>query len=349
AFGRLALAAGRAGLAVARAGLQMIVAAAKATARVVASIAVQIARWVMLGVQALIHAAKVALAWIISLGPLGILIAAVIAAVALIIANWDTVSKFITDTASWIWEKVTAIWTSIVDWISSAIDSIVGFVGSIPGRIVDFLVAIFDLYVAYWTFIIDFVMGIIDSIVEFVGAIPGRIIDFLVAIYDMHVDIYNDVKDFISDAIDSVIDFFSAIPGRVGDAISGITDTITAPFAAAFEGIKSLWNSTVGGFGFSVPSWIPGAGGRSFHIPSMHGGGLFQAPGGADEGLALLQSGEAVIDRTSVRAAARGGTPSSAAPASLQILLGAGDRDLMKWLRRQIRIMGGQVTVTTRA
>ena len=92
-FGRLALAAGRAALAVGRAGLQMAVAAAKATAKVVAQIAMQIAKWVVLGVQALIHAAKVALAWLISLGPIALVVAAVIAAVALIIANWDKVES----------------------------------------------------------------------------------------------------------------------------------------------------------------------------------------------------------------------------------------------------------------
>jgi hypothetical protein len=41
----------------------------------------------------------------------------------------------------------------------------------------------------------------------------------------------------------------------------------------AFNAVKSLWNSTIGGFGFTVPSWVPFAGGDSFKIPMMATGG----------------------------------------------------------------------------
>lgn len=56
---------------------------------------------------------------------------------------------------------------------------------------------------------------------------------------------------------------------------------IAAPFRAAFNGIRSAWNATVGGRGFSVPGWVPGIGGDSFRIPYM-------AHGGVGSGLTLL-------------------------------------------------------------
>lgn len=93
---------------------------------------------------------------------------------------------------------------------------------------------------------------------------------------------------------DTVVAFFRGLPGKIAGFFSGLAETIKGPFVAAFRAIKSLWNSTVGGFGFSTPSWIPGIGGKSFHIPKMHTGGIFPgAPG--TEGLALLQAGERVI------------------------------------------------------
>lgn len=49
---------------------------------------------------------------------------------------------------------------------------------------------------------------------------------------------------------------------------------ITAPYRAAFAGIRAAWNSTVGGKGFSVPGWIPGVGGKSFRIPYLATGGI---------------------------------------------------------------------------
>lgn len=338
ALGRLGMAAGRAGLAVVRAGAQMIAAAVKATARVVASIATQIARWVVLGVQALLHAAKVALAWIISLGPLGILIAAVIAAVALIIANWDKVSAFITGAASWIWEHVTAIFTAIKDWVMARIDDIVSFFTALPDRIAGFITAIYDKHVEVFNLVKDWVSARIDDIVSFFAGIGERIWGFITAIYDKHVEVFNDIKDWVSDRIDDVVSFFTGLPGRVGTAISGIADKIKAPFETAFNGIKSLWNSTVGGFGFSVPSWIPGVGGRSFSIPSMHSGGIFDAPGG--EGFAFLESGEGVF--TQDQMAAIGSQP-AAQPAVMRAVIDVtgADRDMARLMRRIIKDKGG--------
>ena len=55
-------------------------------------------------------------------------------------------------------------------------------------------------------------------------------------------------------------------------------EVIKAPFKTAFDAIKYLWNHTVGGFGFSVPSWVPGVGGKSFKIPMMATGGIVTGP-----------------------------------------------------------------------
>jgi hypothetical protein len=59
---------------------------------------------------------------------------------------------------------------------------------------------------------------------------------------------------------------------------SSLADFITYPFRKAFEEIKWLWNSTLGGFGFTVPSWIPFIGGKDFRIPEMAQGGIVNRP-----------------------------------------------------------------------
>jgi len=62
---------------------------AVAAAKMIAQSAMFVAKWVWVGAQSLIQAARVAAAWFIALGPVGWVIATVIALVALIIANWD--------------------------------------------------------------------------------------------------------------------------------------------------------------------------------------------------------------------------------------------------------------------
>jgi hypothetical protein len=88
--------------------------------------------------------------------------------------------------------------------------------------------------------------------------------------------------------------WFKDLPGNIGQFFGGLADTISRPFRSAFDSIRSWWNDTVAGFGFTVPDWIPGIGGREFRIPRMHTGGIFHAPAGRTEGLALLRDGERV-------------------------------------------------------
>lgn len=57
--------------------------------------------WVLMGAQSLLAAGRMALAWFIALGPIGWVIAAVIGLVAIVIANWDTISRWTKD----MWEK----------------------------------------------------------------------------------------------------------------------------------------------------------------------------------------------------------------------------------------------------
>jgi hypothetical protein len=66
--------------------------------------------------------------------------------------------------------------------------------------------------------------------------------------------------------------------GAGKDAIVGYARLVTAPYRAAFAGIRAAWNATVGGKGFTVPGWIPGVGGKSFRIPYFAAGGI--SPGG---------------------------------------------------------------------
>jgi len=114
----------------------------------------------------------------------------------------------------------------------------------------------------------------------------------------------------------------------------GLAEVLTAPFRAAFGAIRDLWNSTAGGFGFTVPDWIPGVGGNSFTIPSMHTGGVMPgAPGTA--GLAYLMAGERI---TPVGGRGGGSTVIEIRSSGSKL-----DDMLVEILRGAIRVKGGNV------
>jgi hypothetical protein len=60
-------------------------------------------------------------------------------------------------------------------------------------------------------------------------------------------------------------------------------------FKTVFNSIASLWNSTIGKLSFTVPSWVPGIGGKGFDVPDIP----MLAAGGIVTGPTLAMIGEA--------------------------------------------------------
>lgn len=81
-------------------GAAAVAAGVMAAAMVVSRIIV-VGAWVFMAAQSLIQGARMAAAWLIAMGPVGWVIAAVVGLAAIIIANWDTISTWTKD----MWEK----------------------------------------------------------------------------------------------------------------------------------------------------------------------------------------------------------------------------------------------------
>ncbi len=195
-----------------------------------------VAGWVAMGFQATLNAAKMAAAWLISLGPLALVvlaIGAVIGILAMMGIGFDDVKAV-----------AAATW---------------GFSTSAAGKAKDWLAK-------NWPLVLAILTG------------PFGLATLAI------------VRNW-----GTITEFFRGLPGKIGGFFAGLGDIIKSPFTSAFGAIKRLWNSTIGGFGFSGfdppgPGSIPG-----FRIPKMHQGGMFIGPGGpGSEGLALLQHGENV-------------------------------------------------------
>lgn len=142
-------------------------------------------------------------------------------------------------------------------------------------------------------------------------------------------------KNLVVGAFNSIVSFAKGVPGKIGGFFKGVGNAIAAPFKAAVSGIRSAWNNTVGGKGFTVPGWIPNIGGKEFRIPYFHTGGVVSGAMGS-ETLAVLKAGERVT----------GGSNSSSGP--VIVLRSDGGRVgklLIQILREAIRIEGGDVQV----
>ena len=117
-----------------------------------------------------------------------------------------------------------------------------------------------------------------------------------------NVDWFRDSIDAVAFVIKKLPDVFRLVKDNFGTILLAMFSPLLFGAKIAFEGVRALWNSSIGGFGFDVPGWIPGVGGKSFRFPNIPA--FPSIPGLADGGivtsptLALIGEGgesEAVI------------------------------------------------------
>jgi len=160
------------------------------------------AQFLMMAARAVIWAATMAAQWLIAMGPIGWIIAAVIALVILIIANWDKVKSFTTKAWGWIWAKIKAfagfIWQLFLNWtiagliikhwdqiktgVVSKTTALMSFIRGIPGKVKGYLGNLGGLLLGAGRSIvqglINGVKGMIGSLKDQFGKITNMIPDW---------------------------------------------------------------------------------------------------------------------------------------------------------------------------
>ena len=65
------------------------------------------------------------------------------------------------------------------------------------------------------------------------------------------------------------------------ELVKGYFSGVLGFYKSIFNGIADLWNNTIGKLSFTVPSWVPGLGGKGFdvpNIPKLADGGIVTGP-----------------------------------------------------------------------
>jgi hypothetical protein len=137
---------------------------------------------------------------------------------------------------------------------------------------------------------------------------------------------------------DDIMGMFKLIYNSIKSTMGFIADVISAPFKAAFKAVAWLWNNTVGKLSFSVPSWVPGIGGKGFDVPDIpmlaEGGIVTQAT------LAMIGEGnepEAIIPLSKLASMGFGGGGGN----TITVNVNGGDpQQVVNALRRYMQLNG---------
>ncbi|MGW1761003.1 phage tail tape measure protein [Streptomyces mirabilis] len=206
--------------------------------------------WLLMGAQSMIQAARMAAAWVISMGPIALVIAAVVGLVALIVANWDSIVKYTTLAWDWIWNKIKSIgqflmdlflkwtivgivishWDAIKTGTLNVWNAVVAFVKGLPQKLISFFLnwTLPGLILKHWQSIKDGTVTKATELVNWVRTLPGKISSALgslkTLLYDKGTDLVrgllNGVKSMGSWLRSQLISFAKEmIPGPIADAL----------------------------------------------------------------------------------------------------------------------------------
>jgi phage-related protein len=146
--------------------------------------------------------------------------------------------------------------------------------------------------------------------------------------------------DSVKSGANSVLHFLSGMASGIGRVLSGVGSALLAPFKWGFNMIAWAWNNTAGRIGFTVPDWVPGVGGRGFHIPQVP----MLAKGGHITGAGTVLVGEAGPELLSLGAGATV-TPLSRAGGGETVVRVevSGPQEMLRLIRYIVRTNGGDV------
>lgn len=180
-----------------------VASAAKMTATMALTVARVVAGWVLMAVQSLIQAARMAIAWLIAMGPIALIIAAVIGLVVLIVKNWDTIWSFTKMIFGKVWGFLKGLWDKVKEFIGRAITGI---------KDIFFKFHPVGIIMKNWDPIWSFIKGLWDKVTGRIRGAVDKIKGFLSGMWDA-------AKSGARSALNGAI-------GLVNTAIGGINTLI---------------------------------------------------------------------------------------------------------------------------
>ena len=156
------------------------------------------------------------------------------AAVAAMLALWPIVA--VGAAIGLVAYEIVTHWSNVKQWFNDFINWIKG----------------------HWVLLVDIMLGpfgiIITTIITHLGTIKNG---------------FNDALNFITGIWGGVSGFFTGVWDGITRGIRNAAGFISGGFRSEFNQVATIWNNTLGKLHVSVPSWVPGMGGKGFDFPTI--------------------------------------------------------------------------------
>jgi ABC-type multidrug transport system fused ATPase/permease subunit len=195
---------------------------ARFAAQMIRTAAIAVAQMVRMAARAVIWAATMAAQWLIAMGPVGWIIAIVIALVALIIANWDKVKAY-----------TAAAWNWAVAQIKGAVNGILAgieWLSRIPGKIA-----------SWFGQAKDWAVRKALALVAWVTGLPGRVNSALAGLLGVlrqrASTAFQALKDAAVKKALTLVSWARGLPGKIMSAIGNLNQLLVGAGRALIQGL----------------------------------------------------------------------------------------------------------------
>lgn len=253
---------------------------AKVVAKLAVTAVLWTAKWALMGAQALLHAARMAAAWFIALGPVGWITGIIIGLAILVIANWDKISACTSKTWSAISNFVVGAVTVLMSLISSRFPALYSIISSYMTMAQSIISAVWSYIKGTFSNTLAFLKALVkgdfsgmrtaiqnqmelakSTIQRIWDAVKGYLTTLLGVLLakfgEMFAKIVSKIREKMGDAVKAVTEFVGKMPGEVlnfvgdmlsagGDLVGGLIDGITNMGSSAINAITGVVDGVVG-------------------------------------------------------------------------------------------------------
>lgn len=211
------------------------------------------------GATAVTSALGAAFAFLTS--PIGLIILAIGALIAigiLLVENWDEVSAFLLETWETIKEFAVELWEGLTEFFTETWNSIKETAMSVWNGLKEF----FSKTVS---FIADGLRKGFESALGFVEERIKKFSELIKKQVELATDTFKNIIDFIKNVFTGNWEgAWENVKNIFGNAFESLKSLAGAPINWIIDKINNMLN---GINGIEIPDWVPGLGGKSFHIP----------------------------------------------------------------------------------
>lgn len=167
-----------------------------------------------------------------------------------------------------IWDSIVRLWNALNPGLTEALKIIAMVIGALWVAQMWIAINVINLVINVISFLASAIANTINwisNLVSWFGNLIGACINAVSTI----IGWFGRLPGNIGNIVNQIVQWFKELPGRITGALGGVGDALQKPFSTAFNGIKNLWNNTVGKIKFTVPDWVPGIGGKGWSFPQF--------------------------------------------------------------------------------